>query len=157
MTKKEAAEKIICNNKLARANYFIEDTYEAGIVLVGTEVKALRAGKASLKDSYATINDGEVFLYDLHISTYNFGNRNNHEPLRVRKLLLHKREIRKLYGRANEKGLTIIPLRMYFKEGKVKVEIGTGRGKKLYDKREDIKKRDERRDMEREFRGRYRD
>ncbi|MDD5712145.1 MAG: SsrA-binding protein SmpB [Smithellaceae bacterium] len=156
MARKDAPEKLICQNKLARVNYFIEDTYETGIVLQGTEVKSLREGRANLKDSYAQIKEGEVFLHDLHISPYNFGNRFNHDPLRVRKLLLHKREIKKLYGRANEKGLSIIPLRMYFKDGKVKVEIGTGRGKKLFDKREDIKRREDKLDMERAFRNRNR-
>jgi SsrA-binding protein len=155
LPKKETAEKLICQNKMARLNYFIEDTYEAGIALVGTEVKSLRDGKANLKDSYALVQDGEVFLYDVHVSPYTFGNRANHNPLRVRKLLLHKREIKKLYGRSREKGLTIIPLKMYFKNGKVKVELGVGRGKKQYDKREDMKKKDDRREIERNFRSRY--
>ncbi|MBN1662534.1 MAG: SsrA-binding protein SmpB [Deltaproteobacteria bacterium] len=155
MPKKETAEKLICQNKMARLNYFIEDTYEAGIALVGTEVKSLRDGKANLKDSYALVHDGEVFLYDVHVSPYTHGNRANHNPLRVRKLLLHKREIKKLYGRSREKGLSIIPLKMYFRNGKVKVEIGVGRGKKQYDKREDIKKRDDTREIERNFRSRY--
>jgi len=157
LAKKEGAIKIICQNKTARLNYFIDDTYEAGIVLVGTEVKALRDGKANLKDSYALIHNGEVFLYDLHIGAYSHGNRANHEPLRVRKLLLHKREIKRLYGKSQEKGLTLIPTKLYFKDGKVKVEIGVGKGKKLYDKREDIKKRDDMREMARGFRSKYRD
>lgn len=140
---------------MARLNYFIEDTYEAGIALVGTEVKSLRDGKANLKDSYALVQDGEVFLYDVHVSPYTHGNRANHNPLRVRKLLLHKSEIKKLYGRTREKGLTVIPLKMYFRNGKVKVELGVGRGKKQYDKREDIKKRDDTREIERNFRSRY--
>lgn len=155
MPKKETGEKLICQNKLARVNYFIEDTYEAGIALVGTEVKSLREGRANLKDSYALVQDGEVFLYDVHVSPYAYGNRMNHNPLRVRKLLLHRPEIKKLYGRSREKGLTIIPLKMYFKNGKVKVELGVGRGKKLYDKREDIKERDDKREMARSFRSRY--
>ena len=149
MAQKDTAQKIICQNKTARLNYFIDDTYETGIVLLGTEVKALRDGKANLKDSYALVQDGEVFLYDLHIGPYTHGNRANHEPLRVRKLLLHKGEIKRLYGKAQEKGMTLVPLKMYFKAGKVKMEIGVGKGKKLYDKREDIKKKDDMRDMAR--------
>ncbi len=156
MAKKEADEKIICQNKTARVNYFIDDTYEAGIVLVGTEVKSLRDGRANLKDSYAQVKNDEVYLHELHISPYFYGNRYNHDPLRVRKLLLHKREIRRLYGKSREKGLTLVPLKMYFKNGKVKVQIGIGRGKKLHDKREDIKLKDDRRDMERAFRSRHR-
>jgi SsrA-binding protein len=150
MTAKEkSAEKIIAQNKTARLHYFIDETYEAGIVLVGTEVKSLREGRANLKDSYAMVREGEVFLHELHISPYTFGNRYNHEPLRVRKLLLHNREIKRLYGKSRERGLSIVPLKLYFKRGKVKVEIGVGHGKKLYDKREDLKKRDDRRDMAR--------
>jgi SsrA-binding protein len=150
MTAKEkSAEKIIAQNKTARLHYFIDETYEAGIVLVGTEVKSLREGRANLKDSYAVVREGEVFLHELHISPYTFGNRNNHEPLRVRKLLLHNREIKRLYGKSRERGLSIVPLKLYFKRGKVKVEIGVGQGKKLYDKRDELKKRDDRRDMAR--------
>ena len=156
MAKKDVAEKIICQNKTARVNYFIDDTYEAGIVLVGTEVKSLRDGRANLKDSYALVKNDEVYLHELHISPYLYGNRYNHDPLRVRKLLLHKREIRRLYGKSREKGLTLVPLKMYFKNGKVKVQIGIGRGKKLHDKREDIKRKDDRRDIERAFRSRHR-
>ncbi|NPU86553.1 MAG: SsrA-binding protein SmpB [Syntrophaceae bacterium] len=150
--KTEAAEKSICTNKQARRNYFIDETYEAGIALVGTEVKSLREGRANLKDSFASVNNGEVVLYDLHISPYTFGNRWNHDPLRPRKLLLHKQEIRRLYGKARERGLTLVPLRMYFKKGKVKVELGVGRGKKLYDKRDDLRAREDKRDMERGYR-----
>lgn len=157
MAKKEAGEKPICQNKRARMNYFIDETFEAGIALVGTEVKALRDGRANLKDSHAAVKDEEVFLYDLHISPYSHGNRENHEPLRVRKLLLHKREIRRLYGKSQERGLALIPLRMYFKNGKVKVELGVGRGKKLYDKREDIKLKEDRRAMDRGMRARNRE
>lgn len=157
MAKKETGEKIICQNKTARMNYFIDDTYEAGIVLVGTEVKSLRAGNANLKDSYARIEDGEVYLHDMHISPYTHGNRANHEPRRVRKLLLHLREINKLYSKSREKGLSLVPLKAYFKNGKVKVEFGVGRGKKLYDKREDIKVREDRREMERGLRRKNRD
>jgi len=155
--KSEAAEKSICSNKQARRNYFIDETYEAGIALVGTEVKSLREGRANLKDSFASVNDGEVTLYDLHISPYEFGNRWNHDPERPRKLLLHKQEIRRLYGKSRERGLTLVPLRMYFKKGKVKVELGVGRGKKLYDKREDLRAREDKRDMERGMRGKYRE
>lgn len=152
MAKKQSSEKIIAQNKTARLNYFIDDTYEAGIVLVGTEVKALREGKANLKDSYALVNGGEVFVHDMHISPYSYGNRLNHDPLRVRKLLLHKGEIKRLYGKSREKGLAIIPLKVYFKSGKVKIEIGVGRGKRLYDKRESLKVKEDRREMERGLR-----
>lgn len=157
MAKKETAEKPICSNKRARINYFIDETYEAGIVLTGTEVKSLRDGRANLKDSHAAIRDGELYLYDLHVSPYSHGNRANPDPLRVRKLLMHKREIQKLYGKSQERGLALIPLRMYFKNGKVKVEVGVGRGKKLYDKREDIKLKEDRRDMERSLRSKNRE
>ena len=157
VAKKETAEKPICQNKRARINYFFDETYEAGIALVGTEVKALRDGRANLNDSYALIRNDELFLYDLHISPYSHGNRANHDPLRVRKLLMHKQEIRRLYGKSQERGLALIPLKMYFRNGKVKVEIGVGRGKKLYDKREDIKLKEDRRDMERGLRAKNRD
>lgn len=157
MAKNESSEKNICQNKTARLNYFIDDTFEAGIVLVGTEVKSLREGRANLKDGYAVVKDEEVYLHELHISPYTHGNRYNHDPLRVRKLLLHKREIRRLYGKSREKGLTLVPLKMYFKNGKVKVEIGIGRGKKLHDKREDIKLKEDQRDIERAFRARTRE
>ena len=150
--KKPAGEKIIAQNKTARLNYFIDDTYEAGIALVGTEVKALREGKANLKDSYALVNNGEVFVHEMHISPYTFGNRQNHDPLRVRKLLLHKGEIKRLYGKSRERGLALIPLKLYFKSGKVKIEIGIGRGKKLYDKRESLRDKDDRREMQRGMR-----
>jgi SsrA-binding protein len=151
MAKENMAQKLIASNKTARLNYDIGDTYEAGIVLSGTEVKALRAGKANIKDSYAVVNDDEVYLREMHISHYDHGNRFNHEPLRPRKLLLHKREIRKLYGKSREKGLSLVPLKLYFKNGRVKVEIGIGKGKKLYDRREDIKQREERRTLARDF------
>ncbi|MBN1363613.1 MAG: SsrA-binding protein SmpB [Syntrophaceae bacterium] len=146
-----AKEKTIAPNKTARVNYEIGDTCEAGIVLTGTEVKSLRAGRANLKDSYAVVNNGEVYLREMHISPYDYGNRANHDPLRPRKLLLHKREIKKLYGKSREKGLALIPLKLYFKNGKVKVEIGIGKGKKLHDRRQDIKQREERREIAREF------
>jgi len=151
--KKPAGEKIIAQNKTARLNYFIENTYEAGIALVGTEVKALREGKANLKDSYALVKDGQVFVHEMHISPYTYGNRQNHDPLRVRKLLLHKGEIKRLYGKSRERGLALIPLKLYFKSGKVKIEIGVGRGKKLYDKRESLKVKADRREIERGMQG----
>jgi SsrA-binding protein len=154
VAKKGTSEKIIAQNKTARINYHIEDTFEAGIVLLGTEVKALREGKANMKDCYAVVKDGEVFVHDMHISPYSHGNRQNHDPLRVRKLLFHKTEIKRLYGKSREKGLALIPLKLYFRSGKVKVEIGVGRGKKLYDKRESLKVKADRRDMERGLRGR---
>ena len=150
--KKPAGEKIIAQNKTARLNYFIDDTYEAGIALVGTEVKALREGKANLKDSYALVKGGEVFIHEMHISPYTYGNRQNHDPLRVRKLLLHKGEIKRLYGKSRERGLALIPLKLYFKSGKVKIEIGVGRGKRLYDKRESLKVKEDRREIERGMR-----
>jgi SsrA-binding protein len=146
-------EKLICQNKKAYHNYFIEDKYEAGVSLLGTEVKSLRDGKANLGDSYAKIKNGEVFLVDAHISAYRFGNRFNHDPLRPRKLLLHKREIRRLIGKVQEKGLTLIPLRLYFLAGKAKVELGLAKGKKLFDKREDLKRKTMEREMERGRKG----
>jgi len=146
-------ERLVCTNKKARRNYAIDETYEAGMVLMGTEVKALRQGKAHLKDSYARIKDGEIFLVDTHISPYSHGNQLNHEPERIRKLLMHKREIRKLYGKTRERGYTLVPLKIYFKDGKAKVEIGLGKGKKLHDKREDLKRKDMEREMERSFKG----
>jgi SsrA-binding protein len=151
MAKENTAQKLIASNKTVRLNYDIGDIYEAGMVLSGTEVKALRAGKANLKDSYAVVQDNEVYLREMHISHYDHGNRSNHDPLRMRKLLLHKREIKKLYGKSREKGLALVPLRLYFKNGMVKVEIGIGKGKKLYDRREDIKQREERRTLARDF------
>lgn len=142
--------KIVVQNRKARHEYHILDTWEAGMVLVGTEVKSLRDSKANLKDSHARLTrKGEVFLHNMHISPYEKGNIANHDPLRVRKLLLHKREIRKLKGKVQEKGLTLIPLKVYFKDGKAKVEIALCQGKKHYDKRADIAKRDAKRDMDR--------
>lgn len=147
MPKRE--KKIVANNKKARHDYFIDDVYEAGIVLTGTEIKSVRAGKVSIKESYAKIQDGEIVLIGMNISPYEQGNRFNAEPLRTRKLLLHKREIRKLLGLTTQKGLTLVPLRMYINEnGLAKVEIAVARGKKNYDKREDIAKRDADRKME---------
>ncbi len=143
------AMKLVAQNKKARHEYFIEDTYEAGIVLAGTEVKSVRLGKVNLRDSYAYIKDSEVFISGMHISPYEQGNIFNQDPLRVRKLLLHKYEINKLIGYIQQKGLTLVPLRVYFKNGKVKVEIGVAKGKKLYDKRRDIASRDAKREMDR--------
>ena len=144
--------KIVCQNKKAFHDYSIDETLEAGVQLLGTEVKSLREGKANLKDSYALVKDGEVFVHEMHISPYTFGNRQNHDPLRVRKLLFHKGEIKRLYGKSRERGLALIPLKLYFKNGKVKLEIGVGRGKKLYDKRESLKVKDDRREIERGMR-----
>ncbi len=141
--------KIVAQNKKARHDYHIMDTWEAGLVLQGTEVKSLRNGKANLKDSFARIEKGEVYLYNCHISPYDKGTHANHEPERVRKLLLNRQEIRKLSGKVEEKGLTLVALKIYFKRGRAKVEIGLARGKKLYDRREDIARRDVKRDMDR--------
>jgi len=146
--------KIVCQNKRARFEYEISEPYEAGMVLQGTEVKSLRVGKASLNDSYAEVRDGEIVLVNAHISPYPQGNRENHDPIRPRKLLLTKREIRRLYGKTQEKGLTLIPLKIYFRHGRAKIEIALARGKKLYDKRETLKRRAEERQMEREARWR---
>lgn len=145
--------KIITKNRKARHNFFIEDTYEAGMVLLGTEVKSLRLGRANLKDSYARIKKGEVFVHQIHISAYPFAFYGNHDPLRKRKLLLHKDEIKKLYGKVNEKGLSLIPLKLYFQNGKVKLTIALAKGKRKYDKRETIRRRDEKRDLERSEKG----
>jgi SsrA-binding protein len=146
---KTDTEKNITVNRKARHEYTILQTYEAGIVLVGTEVKALRQGKANLVDGYAKIENGEVWLVSVHISEYTQGNINNHDPVRDRKLLLKSSEIRKLIGKTKEKGLTLVPLRLYFKNGKVKVELALAKGKKVYDKRRDIAKRDFQREQER--------
>jgi SsrA-binding protein len=146
-------EKDISVNRKARHEYTIIQTYEAGVVLQGTEVKSIRQGKANLLDSYATIKDGEVWLFNCHISIYDQGSINNHDPLRTRKLLLNRSEIRKLIGKVKEKGLTLVPLRLYLKGGKVKVELALAKGKKVYDKREDIAKRDFQREQQRG--GRY--
>ena len=143
--------KLIANNKKARHDYFIEDTYEAGICLHGTEVKSLRMGKCSVKESFIRIEDGEVFIYNMHISPYEKGNIFNKDPLRIKKLMLHKNEINKITGQIAQKGYTLVPLEVYFKGSLVKVEIGLARGKKLYDKRQDIAKKDQRREAEREF------
>ncbi len=143
--------KLIANNKKARFDYFIEDTYEAGVVLHGTEVKSLRMGKCSIKESFIRIEKGEVYIYNMHISPYEKGNIFNKDPLRVKKLMLHKNEINKLNGQLATKGYTIVPLEVYFKGSLVKMSIGLARGKKLYDKRQDIAKKDQRRENERDF------
>ena len=144
-------KKIVANNKKAFFDYFIEETYEAGVSLAGTEVKSLRMGKGSIKEAFIRIERGEVYLYGMHISPYEKGNIFNKDPLRVKKLLLHRQEINKLLGKIKEKGYTLVPLQVYFSNGRAKVEIGLARGKKLYDKREDIAKKDARRETEREF------
>ncbi len=149
MTEKDYI-KLIASNKKARHNYHIDDEYEAGIVLVGSEVKSIREGRVSFQDSYADIKRGEVFLRQLHISPYKYAYNANHEAMRTRKLLLHNYEIRKLIGKIKEKGYTLVPLKIYFKNDKIKVLIGLGKGKKLYDKRETIKQRDVKRDLDRE-------
>ncbi len=143
--------KLVANNKKAYHDYFIEEKYEAGIALHGTEVKSLRMGKCSVKEAFIRIENGEVFVYGMHVSPYEKGNIFNKDPLRVRKLLLHRREINKLSGKIAEKGYTLVPLQVYFKDGRAKVEIGLAKGKKLYDKRQDIAKKDQRREAEKEF------
>ncbi|MCX4346570.1 MAG: SsrA-binding protein SmpB [Lachnospiraceae bacterium] len=144
-------KKIVANNKKAFFDYFIEETYEAGVSLAGTEVKSLRMGKGSIKEAFIRIEKGEVYLYGMHISPYEKGNIFNKDPLRVRKLLMHKYEINKLLGKIKEKGYTLVPLNIYFKGSLVKVEVGLARGKKLYDKREAIAKKDQRREAEKDF------
>lgn len=143
--------KLIANNKKAYHDYFILDTFEAGISLAGTEVKSLRMGKCSIKESFIRIENGEVFVYGMHISPYEKGNIFNKDPLRVRKLLLHRQEINKLLGKMKEKGMTVVPLKVYLKGSLVKVEIGLAKGKKLYDKRADIAKKDQTREAQRDF------
>ena len=147
------SEKLICQNKKARYDYHIVNTYEAGLVLKGSEVKSCRLGRANLKDGYGLIKDGEIYLVNSHISPYTYAHQLNHDPLRKRKLLLHKSEIKKLYGKIREKGFTLIPLKMYFKNGKVKVEMAVAKGKRLHDKREDIKRKDFAREAEKDFKG----
>ena len=151
---RERDVKIIAQNRRARHDYFIEDTYECGIVLSGTEVKSLRMGKGSIKESYVRIRNEEVVILGMHISPYEKGNIFNRDPLRERKLLMHKKEIRKLQGKLTEKGYTLVPLQVYFSGSLVKVEIALAKGKKLYDKREAIAKKDAMRDLERSFRDR---
>ena len=149
MAKQE--QKLVANNKKAYHDYFIDETYEAGIALHGTEVKSMRMGKCSIKEAFIRIENGEVFVYGMHVSPYEKGNIFNKDPLRVKKLLMHKYEINKLVGKIKEKGYTLVPLQVYFKDGRAKVEIGLARGKKLYDKRDDIAKKDQRREAEKEF------
>ena len=148
--------RLIANNKKAYHDYFIDEKYEAGIALHGTEVKSLRMGKCSIKEAFIRIEISEVFIYGMHISPYEKGNIFNKDPLRVRKLLLHKQQIRKLIGNSAEKGYTIVPLQVYFKEGRAKIEIGLAKGKKLYDKRQDIARKDQRREAEKELKVRLR-
>lgn len=148
------AEKIITVNRKAYHNYFIVETYEAGIVLTGGEVKSLREGKINIGDSFGRIEEGEAFLYNMHISPYFYDKQEEYDPLRTRKLLFHREEINRLTGRINQKGLTLIPLRLYFKKGKAKIELGLAKGKKLHDKREVLKKKADEREMDRAMRGR---
>jgi SsrA-binding protein len=148
--------KVVAQNKKARHDYFIEETYEAGIVLTGTEIKSIRNGRVNLKDSYAGIRNGEAYLFNLHISEYEQGNRYNHDPVRVRKLLLHRGEIAKLLGQTKIKGMSLVPLRLYLKGGFCKVEIGLAKGKKNYDKRESLKEKDAQREVQRALRERNR-
>ncbi len=143
--------KLVANNKKAYHDYFVDEKIEAGLVLHGTEVKSLRQGKCSIKEAFIRIENGEMFIYGMHISPYEKGNLFNKDPLRIKKLLLHKAEINKLLGKIKEKGFTIVPLQVYFKEGKAKVEIGLCRGKKLYDKRQDIARKDQQREAQKEF------
>ncbi len=158
---RETGIKRIAENRKARHDYFIEDTYEAGIALVGTEVKSLREGRINLRDSYVEVRGSnhapELYLVGAHISPFEQGNIWNHEPLRVRKLLLHRHEIERIAGRVHERGLTVVPTKIYFKDGRVKIEIGLARGKKLFDKRHDMAEKDARRDVERALRGRGED
>lgn len=154
---KEGGIKIATENRKARHDYHIHETYEAGLVLTGTEVKSLRAGKANLKDSYARIENGEVMLHNMHISPYDQGNRFNHEPLRTRKLLMHRYEIVKLIGKTKEKGYTLVPIKIYFTRGRAKLELGLATGKKLYDKRQDLAAKDAKREVDRAFRERQKE
>ncbi len=150
----KGAGKTVAQNKKAYHDYFVEETFETGIVLQGTEIKSIRAGRVNLKDSYARVQNGEVFLYGMHVSPYEQGNRYNHDPLRERKLLLHRREINKLIGETKEAGYALVPLKIYLKNGYAKVLLGLARGKKNYDKREDLKKKEAKREIERAFRDR---
>ncbi len=149
----EKAVKIVTENRKARHDYFIDETYEAGIELTGTEVKSLRAGKANLKDAYAQVENGELYLFNMHISAYDQGNRYNVDPMRARKLLMHKSEINRLYGKVKQQGMALVPLKVYLKRGRMKVELSLARGKKQYDKREAIAERDAHREVERSLRG----
>lgn len=148
-------ERILAKNPTAYHNYSIESTLEAGIVLTGTEIKSIRNGKVNLKDTYINIKNGEIFIYGMHISPYEFGNIYNKDPLRTRKLLLHKKEIDRLYGMMKQKGISIIPINMYFKQNKVKLQLGIGKGKKLFDKREDIAKKDAEMKIKRALKNNY--
>ena len=152
--KKPDGSNVVCRNKKARFSYEIEDTLEAGMALTGSEVKSLRMGKANLKDSYATIKNGELWLVNCHISEYPFASIGNHDPERRRKLLVTKRQLKRLTGKIQERGLTLVPLKIYFKAGWAKVQLGLGRGKKLHDKRETIKRRDQQREADRAMRHR---
>lgn len=154
MGKKNEGIKPVCENRKARHDYFIHETYEAGLALQGTEVKSLRAGRGNLKDSYADIKNGEIFLRNMHISPYEQGNIFNHDPLRSRKLLMHKKEIVKLFGQTREKGFTLVPLKIYFKRGKAKLELALASGKHSYDKRQDLKAKADRREIERSLKER---
>ena len=148
--------KLVANNKKAYHDYFIEEKYEAGLVLHGTEVKSLRMGKCSIKEAFIRIEKEEVYIYGMHISPYEKGNIFNKDPLRVKKLLLHKQQIRKLIGNSAEKGYTIVPLQVYFRDGRAKIEIGLAKGKKLYDKRQDVAKKDQKREAEKELKLQFR-
>ena len=148
--------KLIANNKKAYHDYFILEKYEAGIVLHGTEVKSLRMGKCSIKEAFIRVESGEMYIYGMHISPYEKGTRDLVYPLRIRKLLLHKKEINKIFGKMKEQGITVVPLQVYFRGSLVKIEIGLAKGKKLYDKRDDIAKKDQRREAQREFKERLR-
>ena len=148
--------KLVANNKKAYHDYFIDDKFEAGIELFGTEVKSIRMGKCSVKEAFVKIDKGEVFVYGMHVSPYEKGNIFNKDPLRVRKLLLHRSEIMKLNGKITQKGYTLVPLQVYFKGSLVKVEIGLARGKKLYDKRQDLAKKDQKREVERDYKEKLR-
>ena len=154
MAKEE--RKLVANNKKAYHDYFIEEKYEAGLVLHGTEVKSLRMGKCSIKEAFIRIENGEVYVYGMHISPYEKGNIFNKDPLRIKKLLLHKQQIRKLIGNSAEKGYTLVPLQVYFNKGRAKIEIGLAKGKKLYDKQQDIAKKDQKREAEKELKIRLR-
>lgn len=156
MGKQNAGVKIATENRKARHDYHIHESFETGMVLSGTEVKSLRAGKANLKDSYAQVKNGEMFLYNMHVSPYEQGNIFNHDPLRPRKLLMHKAEIVRLFSKTREKGFTLVPLKIYFKQGKAKLELGVASGKKNYDKRQDLAERAAKRDMERAMKDRRR-
>lgn len=151
MSKESNSIKLISQNKKAYHDYFIEETFQAGVVLVGTEVKSLRLGKCSLKESFIRVDKGEAFIYNMHISPYEQGNIFNKDPLRTKKLLLHKKEINKILGAITRDGYTIVPLKVYLRGSLVKIDIGIAKGKKLYDKRQDIAKRDQRRESEKEF------